>query len=146
LPLACKGMFSLFGILLSQNKVLYIKIPCMRCRKQKEMLKKMEVAEHSYEDEENDLREKIEITLRRLQELKEKVAELRRKCEELRQTEPQHTEQQEPQHTEQQDIENTLRCEKCGRAVDPEQQIAVKDADGVGQKHYHKECFQTLLK
>jgi len=102
------------------------------------MLKKTEIGEHADQDEETDIREKIEITMRRLQELKGRVAELKRRCEEFRQTEPQHTEQKA--------VENTLRCDKCGRALDPEQQVAVKDSDGVERNHYHKECFQTLFK
>lgn len=102
------------------------------------MLKKPEIGEHTDQDEETDIREKIEITLRRLQELKGRVAELKRRCEELR--------QMESEHTEQEGVENTLRCDKCGRALDPEQQVAVKDSDGVERSHYHKECFQTLFK
>jgi len=102
------------------------------------MLKKMEIGEHIEMDEEMDLREKIETTMRRLQELKERVAELKRRCEELRQLESQHKVQEA--------IDNTLRCDKCGHTLDPEQQVAVKDSDGVERSHYHKECFQTLLK
>jgi len=102
------------------------------------MLKKLEIGELSHEDEESDIREKIEVTLRRLQELKERVAELKRKCEELR--------LMESQRTEQYDVDNRLRCDKCGRAVDAAQQVAVKDSEGVARKHYHKKCFQTLFK
>jgi hypothetical protein len=102
------------------------------------MLKKTEIGEHTDQDEETDIREKIEITLRRLQELKERVAELKRRCEELR--------QMESEHTEQEAVENTLRCDKCGRALDPAQQVAVKDSDGVERNHYHQECFVTLFK
>ncbi|MGA3193002.1 MAG: hypothetical protein ABSD73_10910 [Candidatus Bathyarchaeia archaeon] len=102
------------------------------------MLEKTEIGEHTDEDEEADIREKIEITMRRLQELKGRVAELKRKCEELR--------QMGSERTEDEDAESTLRCDKCGRALDPEQQVAVKDSDGVERSHYHKECFQTLFK
>jgi hypothetical protein len=105
------------------------------------MLKRTEIGEHTDIDEETDLKEKIEITLRRLQELKERVAELKRRCEELRQMESEHSE-----HTEQKAVENKLRCDKCGHALDPEQQVAVKDSEGVERSHYHKECFQTLFK
>jgi phage shock protein A len=102
------------------------------------MLKKLEIGERSHEDEKSDIREKIEVTLRRLQELKERVAELKRKCEELRLMES-HCKEQE-------DMDNTLRCDKCGRAMDAAQQVTVKDSNGVERKHYHKECFQTLFK
>jgi uncharacterized protein YjcR len=102
------------------------------------MLKKPEIGERSYEDEESGIRERIEVTLRRLQELKERVAELKRRCEELR--------LMESQHTEQEDMDSMLRCDKCGRAVDATQQVAIKDSDGIARKHYHKECFQTLFK
>jgi len=102
------------------------------------MMKKPEIGERTDEDEETDIREKIEITMRRLQELKGRVAELKRRCEELRQMESQYMEQEK--------MVNTLRCDKCGRALNPEQQVAVKDSDGVERNHYHKECFQTLFK
>jgi TolA-binding protein len=107
-------------------------------RRHNKMMKKVEIGERTDEDEETDIREKIEITMRRLQELKGRVAELKRRCEELR--------QMESQHMEQENMENVLRCDKCGRALDPEQQVAVKDSDGVERSHYHKECFQTLFK
>ena len=104
------------------------------------MLKKPEIGERSHEDEdeESDIRQKVELTLRRLQELKERVAELKRRCEELR--------LMESQCAKQEDMENTLQCDKCGRPVDAAQQVAVKDSEGVERKHYHKECFQTLFK
>jgi hypothetical protein len=102
------------------------------------MLEKTEIGEHTDQDEETDIREKIEITMRRLQELKGRVAELKRKCEELRQI--------ESERTEQKGTENALRCDKCGHPLDPEQQVAVKDSDGAERSHYHKECFQTLFK
>jgi TolA-binding protein len=106
--------------------------------RQSKMLKKMEIGERSREDGESDVRQKVEVTLRRLQELKERVAELKRRCEELR--------LMESQRTEQEDMENTLRCDKCGSALDAAQQVAVKDSEGVERRHYHKECFQTLFK
>jgi hypothetical protein len=102
------------------------------------MLKKAETSQHLYEDDESDLREKVEITLRRLQELKERVAELKRRCEEIRQI--------QSEHTGQEDVENTLQCDKCGRTLDPNEQVAVRDSDGAERSHYHKECFQTLFK
>ena len=102
------------------------------------MLKNTQIGEYTDQDEETDIKEKIEITMRRLQELKARVAELKRRCEELR--------QMESERTEQEAVENTLRCDKCGHAIDPEQQVAVKDSDGVERSHYHKECFQTLFK
>lgn len=101
------------------------------------MLKNLEIGEHTDQDEETDIREKIEITLRRLQELKGRVAELKRRCEELQQMESDRMEE---------NMENTLRCDKCGGPLDPEQQVAVKDSEGVERSHYHKECFQTLFK
>jgi uncharacterized protein YlxW (UPF0749 family) len=107
-------------------------------RRQSGMLKKPEIGDHSHEDEESDVRQKMEMTLRRLQELKERVAELKRRCEEFRRMESQPREQRE--------MENTLRCDKCGRALDPAQQVAIKDSEGVERKHYHEHCFQKLFK
>jgi hypothetical protein len=102
------------------------------------MLRKPETGEHSDQDEQSDVREKIEVTLLRLQELKERVAELKRRCEEFRRI--------ESIRTEREDVQSTLRCDRCGRALDPDQQVSVKDSNGVERRHYHKRCFQTLFK
>jgi ribosomal protein L37AE/L43A len=101
------------------------------------MLEKMEIGERIREDEQRELREKIEGTLCKLHELKERVAELKRKCEELRKMESERFERI---------AENVLRCDKCGHALDPAEQVVIKDGNGKERKHYDKECFQTLFK
>ena len=101
------------------------------------MLEKMEIGERIRVDEQRELREKIEGTLSKLHELKARVAELKRKCEELRLIELERFERV---------AENMLQCDKCGRALDPEERVVIKDANGEERRHYHKECFQTLFK
>jgi len=102
------------------------------------MLEKMETGEHiRREDEQQEIKEKIESTLYKLQELKERVAELKRKCEELRRMESERLEKT---------AENVLQCDKCGHALDPAEQVIIRDANGEERRHYHKECFKTLFK
>jgi septal ring factor EnvC (AmiA/AmiB activator) len=101
------------------------------------MLDKTEIGERIRENEQRELREKIEGTLCKLHELKERVAELKRKCEELRKIESERFERV---------AENVLQCDKCGHALDPEEQVVIKNAKGEERRHYHKECFQTLFK
>lgn len=97
------------------------------------MLKNLEIGEHDVKDRQSELKEKVETTLHRLQKLKERVAELKRKCEELRTLESTR-------------IENVLQCTECGRSLDPEQQVIIKDSNGRARNHYHRECFRTLFK
>lgn len=100
------------------------------------MLEKMEIGEHVRE-EPYEIKETIENTLCKLQELKGRVAELKRKVEELRKTESERIENA---------AERMSLCDKCGHALDPEEQVVVRDSNGEERRHYHKECFQTLFK
>jgi len=75
-------------------------------------------------------RERVEATLRKLQILKDRISELRAHCEELQRS----------------DVENqsgALRCEECGRAIEPGQEVEAKNF-GEKTRHYHKECFRKL--
>jgi hypothetical protein len=102
------------------------------------MLKKMEIGEHiSGEDGQQEIRQKIESSLYKLQELKERVAELKHRCEELRAMESQRLEKA---------VHTVLRCDKCGHALDPVTAVIVRDANGEERRHYHQGCFKTLFK
>lgn len=82
-----------------------------------------------------ELSEEIESIICRLHELKESVAQLRRKCEEFRGT---------ALGTKLEQTGNT-RCNRCGHALDPDQGVVVKGSDGIARVCYHMKCFQTLL-
>jgi predicted nuclease with TOPRIM domain len=99
------------------------------------MLERMEIGEHVNQDEQGELKEKVEATLTKLRELRERVAELKRRCEEFREMEAQRLEKPEK-----------LRCDKCGHALDSEDGVVIKDANGEAKSHYHKACFQALFK
>jgi chromosome segregation ATPase len=102
------------------------------------MLKKLEIGEHtSIEDGQQEIRQKIESTLCKLKELKERVAELKRRCEELRTMESQRVEKA---------VHSAPRCDKCGHALDPVTAVVIRDANGEERRHYHQGCFKTLFK
>ena len=100
------------------------------------MLERMETGEHVNQEDQDDLKERVEATLYKLRELRERVAELKRKCEEFREMEVQRFE----------NLKNTLRCDKCKHKLDPEDEVIIKDANGEERSHYHRECFQELFK
>lgn len=95
------------------------------------MFKKGEVQEQSCQYEQLNAREEVEATLRKLQMLKSRISELRSQCEELRRMRLE---------TE----ESALLCSECGEAIEPGQEIVVKDSEGAEKRHYHKECFKLL--
>ncbi len=101
------------------------------------MLEKMEIGRSTRQEEPYEIREKIESALCKLQELKERVAELKRKCEELRSIESERIEITAKKFSQ---------CDKCGHALDPEEQVVIRDGNGEERRHYHKKCFQTLFK
>jgi len=100
------------------------------------MLERMETGEHVNQEDQDDLKERVEATLYKLRELRERVAELKRKCEEFREMEAQRFE----------NPKNTLKCDKCRHKLNPDDEVVVKDANGEERSHYHKECFQELFK
>lgn len=100
------------------------------------MLERMEIGEHVNQDEQVELKERVEATLTKLRELRERVAELKRRCEEFREMEAQRLKKPE----------SKLRCDKCGHALDSEDGVVIKDANGEAKSRYHKTCFQALFK
>jgi cell shape-determining protein MreC len=101
------------------------------------MLEKMEIGEHIRQEEQYELKEKVEGALCKLRELKERVAELKRKCEDLRRMETERIEVA---------AQNVSRCDKCGHSLDPDEQVVIRDTNGEERRHYHRKCFQTLFK
>ncbi len=69
----------------------------------------------------------IEKTKNRLNSLKFKVTELRRKCEKIKK-----------QQTEKQ-------CRVCRKTIIKGEEITFKDSSRTIQQHYHKTCFGALL-
>ena len=115
------------------------------------MFEKTELCEQVDEDSQREIRQKIEVTLYRLQELRGRIEELKRKCEEIRKaertTQSEHRENT-PEHENDvpRQTENVLHCDKCGHTLDPEQQVVIKDSNGTERSHYHTKCFQALFK
>jgi hypothetical protein len=100
------------------------------------MLERMEIGEHVNQDEQGELKERVEATLTKLRELRERVAELKRRCEDFREMEAQRLKKPE----------SRLRCDKCGHALNSEDGVVFKDANGEAKSRYHKACFQALFK
>lgn len=100
------------------------------------MWEKTEIGEHVHEQP-YEMKEKIENTLCKLQELKERVEELKRKCKELRRMESERIECI---------AKKMSLCDKCGQTLDLAEQVIFRDPKGEERRHYHKECFQKLLK
>jgi hypothetical protein len=102
------------------------------------MFTRTETDEQLANHEQLKVREEVQITLRKLQMLKSKIAELRDQCEELRELSSHaHAPRSETTGT-------TLRCSKCGRAIEPGQEIVIKDSDGTETGRYHRECFKLF--
>ncbi len=101
------------------------------------MLEKMDIAGHKRPEAQFEMKEKIESTLYRLEELKQKVTELKHTCEELRNIESERIELA---------AKNVSRCDKCRHSIDLEEQVLVRDNNGNERRHYHRKCFQALFK
>jgi hypothetical protein len=95
------------------------------------MFKKTEIGEQSCQYEQSSVRQEVETTLRKLRVLRNRISELRNQCEELRKLSSQAK-------------ENALLCSQCGDAIEPGQEIVVKDSEGTEKRHYHKDCFRLL--
>lgn len=93
------------------------------------MFKKTEFCGHTTLNEQLEAKERMQVTLQKLQALKSRVSELRIQCEELQKMN--------------QDRGGTVLCDECGRAIDSEQGIEARNF-GQEARHYHKECFRKL--
>jgi hypothetical protein len=75
--------------------------------------------------------DRVEAALARLKTLRSQVAEIRAQCESLR-------EMQAKTQGE------TLVCAECGRGIEQNQEITIKDNSGNIMSHYHKDCFKAI--
>ena len=95
------------------------------------MFRKTVTDEQAMQDQQLDLRRKIEATLSRLQALRNNILELRCRCEELAK-----------QRLD--DKGKVLICGECGIIIEPSQEIAFRDS-GTEEHYYHRTCFRKLL-
>jgi chromosome segregation ATPase len=110
------------------------------------MFRKKATIEQSNQDEKAYSREKIDVTLRKLQALKDKISEIRHQCEELRK-QVSANKVFENRVSENKVSENKASlCNQCGNAIEPNQEVVVKDSAGIERRHYHAKCFQALLR
>lgn len=94
------------------------------------MFKKTEFCGDINLNEQLGAKERIEATLQKLQALKSRISELRAQCEEL-------------QRLRVEDQSSALRCDECGGAIEPGQEVEAKNF-GEKAHHYHKECFRKI--
>jgi uncharacterized membrane protein len=94
------------------------------------MFKKAEFCEDINLNVQLGAKERIEATLQKLQALKSRISGLRAQCEEL-------------QRLRVEDRRSAHRCDECGRAIEPGEEVEAKNF-GDEARHYHKECFRKL--
>jgi uncharacterized membrane protein len=94
------------------------------------MFKKAEFCEDINLNVQLGAKERIEATLQKLQALKSRISGLRAQCEEL-------------QRLRVEDRRSAYRCDECGRAIEPGEEVEAKNF-GDEARHYHKECFRKL--
>jgi hypothetical protein len=94
------------------------------------MFKKTESCEDINLNVQLGAKERIEATLQKLQALKSRISGLRAQCEEL-------------QRLRVEDRRSAYRCDECGRAIEPGEEVEAKNF-GDEARHYHKECFRKL--
>jgi len=110
------------------------------------MFKKAEMNGLDSRGEQLRASEEVNITLRKLQALREKISDLRAQCEELRRLSLK-TDNLKADNLKADSFgaENDLvYCSQCGESISPGQEIVVKSSDKAEKKRYHKECFKLL--
>ncbi len=79
----------------------------------------------------NEQREKIEAVLVRLRAMRSKVNELRMQCESLKSVRVHYQ-------------SAMIVCSDCGKQIELDQEIIVKDDSGNPMSYYHKGCFEQI--
>jgi multidrug resistance efflux pump len=97
--------------------------------KARTMFEKTKPCEKNSSNQQAEAKKRIEAALENLRALKSRTAELRAQIEELQKT-----------HAE---PEGNVRCDECGDAIEPEEEVEAKNFSGKTQ-HYHRECFRKL--
>ncbi len=91
----------------------------------------MEVNKIQYNLNSVEQKDKVEAALVRLKVLRGKIAEIRTQCESLREM---HAINQK----------ETIVCSECGKGIEQNQEITIKDNSGNPRSYYHKDCFKAI--
>ena len=75
-------------------------------------------------------KERVELALARLKSYRRKISELRAQCETLKKT---RSEQKED-----------LLCRQCGKPIDKDQKVTLRDSNGKVKGGCHKDCFEEI--
>ena len=76
-------------------------------------------------------REQFEAALVRLRFMKDRVSELRARCEMLRELRAEKP-------------AGTAMCSECGREIEQGREVTVKDSCGNPRSCYHRDCFRAI--
>lgn len=90
-----------------------------------------EVNEIHYNINSVEQKDKVEAALVRLKALRSKVAEIRAQCESLREMQAKNQKE-------------TIVCTECGKGIEQNQEITIKDNSGNPRSYYHKDCFKAI--
>jgi len=92
---------------------------------------KMEAKEIPYEINLAENKDRAEAALIRLISLRNRVSEIRVQVESLR-------ELQAENH------EKTAVCSECGKEIEQQQEVTIKDSTGNPTSFYHRDCFKAI--
>jgi len=90
-----------------------------------------EVNEIDYSINSVEQKDKVEAALVRLKALRSKVAEIRAQCESLKEMQAKNQKE-------------TKVCNECGKGIEQNQEITIKDNSGNLRSYYHKDCFKAI--
>lgn len=91
----------------------------------------MEANEPPYDIDLVREREQFEAALVRLRFMKDRVTELRTRCESLRELRAEIP-------------VDTAMCSECGKEIEQGQEVRVKDSSGNPRSCYHRDCFKAI--
>lgn len=92
---------------------------------------KMEVNQTPYEISIAENKNRAEATLARLKSLRNRVAEIRVQVESLRKLQTENH-------------KKTTVCFECGKEIEKDKEITIKDSAGNPTSYYHKDCFKAI--
>jgi uncharacterized protein with PIN domain len=92
---------------------------------------KMEVNQTPYEISIAENKDRAEATLARLKSLRNRVAEIREQVEALRKLQTEKP-------------KKTAVCFECGKEIQKDQEVTIKDSTGNPTSYYHRDCFKAI--
>lgn len=116
-----------------RNKVLSTNYGflCRLLNLQRDASNMEEVDEIRYNFNSVEQKDRVEAALVKLKALRSEVAEIRAQCESLREMQAKNQKE-------------TIVCSECGKGIEQNQEITIKDDSGNPRSYYHKDCFKAI--